>query len=388
MKLVRLLLGIVIVFAALWVVVGEQMSGASADATLNAPVVTLRAETAGVLTLPDRSLGSRITRGEIIAEVEDRLVDRLRSDDLEMEAAFAAAGTARTGTTLGELRALLDSLETRGATYGEERLADLRVRRDHARARLDMLEGPEGAALDEAEDLLETVDQDGGRLPGEPRRLDLVIDHARERLELLEIALRAAEAGVWLGDGYNDAPVSEQKAYELRAEIARLEAQFAEQETREAAIAARLSRERVRVNTLTGGGIAAPVTGLYWEELQADGVSVQRGDPILRLVDCERTLVTVSVTERVYNDLTVGEAATVRLSGAERAWPGTVVRLAGPGAATIYNHLAIAPSQKHLERFDVAIEVPDLTADAELGCAIGRTGRAFFDRRPLDWLRR
>jgi hypothetical protein len=22
-----------------------------------------------------------------------------------------------------------------------------------------------------------------------------------------------------------------------------------------------------------------------------------------------------------------------------------------------------------------------------LGCAIGRTGRAFFDTRPLDWLR-
>jgi hypothetical protein len=47
----------------------------------------------------------------------------------------------------------------------------------------------------------------------------------------------------------------------------------------------------------------------------------------------------------------------------------------------------VAPSARHLERFDVAVAVPGLQEDPELACAIGRTGRVFFDARPLDWLR-
>ena len=65
----------------------------------------------------------------------------------------------------------------------------------------------------------------------------------------------------------------------------------------------------------------------------------------------------------------------------------SVARLAGSGAATVYEHLAVAPSQKHLERYDVLLLVPGLAADPEIGCIIGQTGRAFFDRRPLDLFR-
>ena len=108
---------------------------------------------------------------------------------------------------------------------------------------------------------------------------------------------------------------------------------------------------------------------------------------MLRLLDCDSTLVTVSVTEGVYNRLTVGEAAVFKLSGEGRSFSASVIRLAGPGAATIYQNLAIAPGQRHLERYDVALIVPSLREAPELRCAVGRTGRAFFEARPLDWLR-
>ena len=225
------------------------------------------------------------------------------------------------------------------------------------------------------------------RLPGEPYADKLVLDHARERVELLEIALRTAEQGVFLGDGYNDSPNSEQQASELAKVIGTLEAELAEDKAREAAYAGRLSRERVRVNGLSGGDLAAPVNGLFWEVLEADGVTVQRGDPVLRLVNCDAMMVTLSVTERIYNTLAIGQDAEFRLSGSSQVLPATVSRLAGSGAATVYEHLAVAPSQKHLERYDVALNVPGLGQGSESACAIGRTGRAFFERRPLDWLR-
>ena len=98
-------------------------------------------------------------------------------------------------------------------------------------------------------------------------------------------------------------------------------------------------------------------------------------------------MVTLSVTESVFNGLTIGGSAKFRLGGASDIYDATIGRLAGSGAETIYRDMAVAPSQRHLERFDVTLIVPALRDAGPEGCLIGRTGRAFFDTRPQDWLR-
>lgn len=143
----------------------------------------------------------------------------------------------------------------------------------------------------------------------------------------------------------------------------------------------------MRLNLLSGAAVQSTANGQLWEILAADGEIVQRGQDVLRLADCDRVIVTLSVSENVYNRLKIGDSAAFRLSGDGRSFVGTIIRLAGSGAATVYENLAVAPSQRHLERFDVALLVPALRNDADLRCAIGRTGRAFFEARPLDVLR-
>lgn len=386
MRFLRLLIGLVVVVVALWVIIGEQMSGASANAVVNARITTVRADVAGTLALPDRALGGLVSEGESIAAIEDPLVDTVRLSDLRMERAFAEAEIASAASLVKETRSIRQALVERTGIYRKERLADLRTQLDHARRRLEILES--GGLPDEREQELGGVTDTGtARLPFEPLRSDLALDHARERVETLEIAVRAAEQDVFLGDGYNDSPNAEQRAVELESQIAGYEADRDRAEARLAAIDERLQREAVRTNRLSGDEIAAPVNGRYWEILQADGVTVQRGDPVLRLVDCDSTFMTLSVTERVYNTLRIGQPASFRMQGQGRLFDATVARLAGSGAETIYRNIAVAPSQKHLERFDVALLVPELNADVDLGCAIGRTGRAFFEGRPLDGLR-
>lgn len=76
------------------------------------------------------------------------------------------------------------------------------------------------------------------------------------------------------------------------------------------------------------------------------------------------------------------------MNGSVQLLSGVVTRVAGSGASTVYENLAIAPSERHLERFDVTLDVPALRQEPELFCLIGRTGRVFFEDRPLDWLRR
>ena len=98
-------------------------------------------------------------------------------------------------------------------------------------------------------------------------------------------------------------------------------------------------------------------------------------------------MITLSVPESVYNRLRIGDTGEFRLNGSEAVYHGTVSRLAGSGAATIYQNLAVAPSRRALEQFDVTLLLSDLDRNDQLACAIGRTGRVFFESRPLDQLR-
>lgn len=382
MRHVRLLIGILAVIVAIWIVVGEQMAGASGSAVVNAQVVTLRTDTAGTLRLQDRTLGTRISSGETLAMLEDPLVDAVRLDDLRMERDLARAELAAIRSMIEKTEAHRTRLQARSERFRTEHANAIRTRLDHAKTRLSIMEET-GLPDAERQELIDALDAGQTRLPLEPLVSELALDHARERVATLEITLRTAEAGVLL----NDRDSAEQRALQLERELARLKADAARANHRITAVEERVAREQVRVNERHGGEIASPVDGLYWEILQADGVNVQRGDPILRVVDCTTTKVTLSVSERVYNTLSPGQAAQFRMTGGSRTFDATVARLGGSGAATLYRNLAVAPSQRHLERFDVMLIVPQLNADPDLGCAIGRTGRAFFDRRPLDWWR-
>lgn len=382
----RVVIGAIIVLFAVWIIAGEQLAGASADATVNARLATLRSPIAGALSIPERPLGSPVSRGEVIATVQDQRVDGVRLDDLRMEADFARAIVARFTTLRDETSAIMDALEGRSEQFRMARITEIETRLDFARKRLDILQFG---------DLPDGFDIRPPQNPGventntaeTPGLRELWINAVSEQIAVLENALETAQKGVFLGDGYNDAPNAGQRLTELKSEMASITAQLSEAESRLTAVSTRLEREQLRVARGEGGELTSPVNGLYWEALASNREDVQRGDPVARLLDCDSTVVTLSVTESVYDTLTVGQEAVFRPRGEDRNFKATVLRLGGAGAETLYRNLAVAPSQKHLERYDVMVLVPELNADPELGCAIGRTGRVFFDRRPLDWFR-
>lgn len=383
MRYSRLLIGLALIFVALWVIVGEQMSGVSANAVVNAPLSTLRAPVAGQITLQDRPLGSAVRRQDELATVVDPLVDSIRVNDLVMEQSFATAEVTALTARIAALAPQIDSLSARRDAFEAGRIAEIEARLSHARERLQLLQ--EGVGADAS--MTGLLNQDQATQANDPRSTDIAINLAQERVAVLQIELGAAETGVFLGDGYNDAPYSEQRRTELVTERDRLTVDLAQAEARLAAVSARLEQERLRLNLLSGAALQATANGQLWEVLAADGETVQRGQDVLRLADCDRAIVTLSVSENVYNRLKIGDGAAFRLSGDGRNFDGTIIRMAGSGAATVYKNLAVAPSQRHLERFDVALLVPALRNEADLRCSIGRTGRAFFEARPLDVLR-
>jgi multidrug resistance efflux pump len=127
---------------------------------------------------------------------------------------------------------------------------------------------------------------------------------------------------------------------------------------------------------------------MAWDFLVDDGEYARRGQDLVKLVDCRSLVVTASVTEALYDSLSIGTAVQFRLFGDDRIFDGTITRLGGSGASTLYANLAVGPSAEHLERFDVTVNVPELANQPDLSCAIGRTGRVIFTSGPLATLRR
>ena len=125
-----------------------------------------------------------------------------------------------------------------------------------------------------------------------------------------------------------------------------------------------------------------------WDFGVDDGEYARRGQDLVRLADCRTLIVTASVTESLYDRLTIGAPVQFRLFGDDRIFDGTIIRLGGSGASALYVNLAVAPSQEHLERFDVTVSVPALSAQPDLDCAIGRTGRVIFTAGPIAKIRR
>ncbi len=383
MRFGRLLMGALLILVASWIVVGEQISGVSSNAVVNARLSTVRTPISGTLEMPWRPLGARVTQGEVLVTVTDALVDTVHLHDLELERSLAVAGSERYRRLIEDTAREIAVMQERINIYKTQRAAEIEAKLGRAKERVALLMAdrpsvvvlrPEG--LDEHAKV-SGIDADS-----------IALSFALQEVETLAISREAFRQGVNLGDGYDDTSATGQKLMEQSAERARLAAELALSDDRITALDVRIAAERRRDNLLAGNAMSAPTNGILWEVLAGDREVVQRGQEILKIMNCDSALVTLSVPDVVYDRLRVGQTAKFRLNQTNTIYDGTITRIAGSGAKTIYGNLAVAPSAKHLERFDVALLVPALRENTDLRCAVGQTGRVFFEHRPLDWLRK
>lgn len=389
MRYLRLCIGFFLLFGALYVIVVEQMTGASANAFVNAPLLTARAPVAGDVDLPDRAPGAFIKEGSTLFSVEDARADQVRLNDLQLERDLLAADLTSYKTERDARREALRWIESTAGKYAAARTRELEITAGGAPSDPDTSPNrdqppSESGSLTVDENKLAPDENDPDRF------LELsgaFLDGAIEDFAGLEaLQLLAARRAIYLDDSAGAAWNMALRQREAETSLTLVEANIARTEEQLTAYEIRIERELSRLVKLRGDTLSSPVNGVLWQELTANGVNVQRGDPIMNIADCASVLVTLSVSETIYNSLSTGDTATFRPLGGDEAMQGTVARLAGSGAASVYEGMAVAPSEEHLQRFDVALVVPELRTDPVDGCSIGRTGRVFFDDRPLDIL--
>ena len=206
---------------------------------------------------------------------------------------------------------------------------------------------------------------------------------AAARLLRLQIELDSAKTGVFLRDGANDVPYSQQQRDRLVLRRQDLEAQVLEEGSRSTRIAAEITEERERLDRLSHVDLFMPARHVVWAVAASPGSTVTEGQTLLDLASCERRFVAVELPEREFEQTKPGDAAAVRLIGSDEWHQGIVRQVRGSAARTDDRLLAAQVPTPNPGSITVEVELPELEASSQQNsfCNIGRLAEVRFARR-------
>jgi len=350
------------------------------EAVVNADIVTLSAQIDGeVQTGPSiLEIGTSFARGDVLLHITNERADRSRADDLASEIQRLTDDRPGIEARLADARMRLADLTEQMRIFKEARTLQLEARQDELRAELAAAQ----ARNEEANTTLERFATLAGKgwtsraQLNQAQRDGSIAEKsqaaAQKRLDAVGVELAAAQRGVFVGLGSGDRPRYMQRTDQLEQQVSNLVETLAERDQRLARLNERLAGERARYGLLAAAKVAAPAKGRIWETPVSPGQQVHRGQEVLRVLYCDRPLITAFVSERVYDQLQVGSPARFLPRGDQQELAGRVIRLSRVSPS----NLAIQPPAATKEAYHVAVSVPKLDGE---DCLVGRTGRLEFD---------
>ena len=382
-RVIKSVLAIVVAIALAWVPVTRLLTTRSAEATVNARLVNLRAPIDGTVEVvaPSLTVGTSVDPGEPLLRISNLRADRQRLDDLRRTERSLQAETKADAAQLASLEELGNQLKAQYSAFQEGRVRQLEARHDKLAADVKGAEAERADAeksVKRSQDLNKRGVQTIATLLHAERDLKVAVQKvaaAKKLLEGNEIELEGARKGFFVGDSYNDVPRSAQRLNEVEHEIVTLKGKLDQNRSRLAFLAEDIATESKLFDRHSEATVKATVKGRIWEVLTANGEEARSGQDLLRILDCSAAVVTATVSESVYNSLWVGQPVSFRLRGASNELPGSVAALTGltPAGA----NLAIQQSALSREPYHVTIAVPALAARRD--CSVGRTGGVTFD---------
>jgi multidrug efflux pump subunit AcrA (membrane-fusion protein) len=188
-------------------------------------------------------------------------------------------------------------------------------------------------------------------------------------------ALIMSRQGTFVTDGYNDTSQSAQGILEVELQLADVRVRLAGTAKELEGAKQDLIKEERRDRDLSTAVIRASVSGRVWEIMTAPGEHVNAGQTLMRLLDCSSAIVSASVSESVFQKLSIGQHATFKPADGGGIVQGWIVDLSGLAAVASNN--AIQSSLLLGQPYHVTLKFPDLANRPQ--CEISRAGLVTFD---------
>jgi multidrug resistance efflux pump len=338
-RVFKALVGVAVIAIFGWLPLRALWQTSSVEAVVNSRLVTLRSPIDGQVVAATNLSSERnvVDQGALILRIVNSRGDRVRLDDLRRQRARLENERPSVAAKLSSAEAAQKDLARQAAQFREGRIRQLEARLAENEAAISVAVARKeeaAAAVERGSSLtrsgsLSTVEL--ARLTREQTIAQQNEHAARRRLDATQIEIAGAREGTFLGDSYNDRPSSVQREEEMRQRIDTFGADLAQIDAEVGWLSSEIGSEEIRFANQSEALVKLPVTGRIWEIMTAAGEDVRAGQPLARILDCSSTVVTANVTERVYNQLQIGQAAQFHPADGSADVGGKIVNLTGGG---------------------------------------------------------
>jgi multidrug resistance efflux pump len=336
--LIRPALGISLLGLATWALVPLLIDVRSAQAIVNAPVVTLRSPIDGtVIFLCQTASGANVRANTALFEVKNALADDDRLDALKDEQSHLLARINGLRRQQASLVGLRDKLTATVRKYEEARLRTLEVEREEAQARVNAAEAVKKQRNSE-EDQIKRLQDSHGVSAQDTVAVHFAADAAQHSLvqaqkneENIEEQIRALRDGVHIGpgDGRNDLPYSAQRLHEISFRIEEVRAALGQDEATLAQLRRHISAEEKRMAGRSGFTATAPADWIVWRRHVVSGAPIKADSPLMDMIDPSEIFIDAVIHEKNLTRVRPGNKARVRIAGSDKERMAVVRQVIG-----------------------------------------------------------
>jgi multidrug resistance efflux pump len=335
----------------------------SSSAFVNSELVRVTAPIAGRLTRDLPPKGDFIDQPQSVTLIEALSRDHRHLLQITSQYTVAKERADLARKQLAEIAATDDELSKRTKIYRAGMIARLGHERDESKAE-------KAGCLMEVEQRREV----GARME------QLVKAGTASQIRTNELV--SAQDGVFLRDGANDAPYSQQQRDRLLLRRQELETKVLEEGLQTSQLATEMQEERERLDRLSHFDLRLPGDHVVWSVAASPGSAVTEGQTLLDLADCQHRFVDVELPGREFEQIRPGAPAFVRLIGSDDWKQGQVRQVRGSAARADDRLLAAQVPKPDPNSITVEVGLPqeDATMDRKNFCNIGRLAEVRFER--------
>jgi multidrug resistance efflux pump len=389
---VRITVGILLLIGAVIAVLPVVTGYTSLDGTVNARISVVSSP---IVIVDPPKVGVPLLGGVELFGIRNDQIDR--AAEVQMEAELEAARTRLKATVDQQthLAALRNDLKARRQEYQKASIQNLTLEIEIRGQRIATAEAMKQAA---DADLVRKQ-----RLGASGIVADVMVEQARAasiaaenagfsaKSELLRLSqhLDTMKQGIFVGEGRNDVPYSQQRIDEISIQLAELEFREKELKARIDQLQTQHDDQRDRNRVLSYAIIRMPFEGVIWRNTVVAGSHVLEGNELLQVLDCRDLFVDVIVSEVDYDQIYPGRAAQVRLLGSANTLEGKVRSVRGSAAVVADVVLAAKPPQSLGKDARIRVDLTDssLNTDYANFCQVGRSVQVRFRTRSLPIVR-
>lgn len=378
-KLIRRSLAAAIVFVAIVVIVPSLFVEQSFNAIINGRVISIHTPVEGTVSYFSKEVGDSIKAKEHVALIKNIRLSASYRKELEVERNSLQERVRGFNQHLGELRSMRESLRSKlkNTKSFESARIDKQIQEQEFElaAQKNILAGQEILL---AKQSFLTKSGSVGTMDYENTKHAVMaiknrIASLESRIGALKIEREALANDVFLGQGRNDVPYTQQKIDEITVSISETNSRKLEQERRIQEISQQIFSEDDRLTLNRTAELISPVRGLIWKKMFPDGSEVVIGSEVAQVVDCERLFLEVEVNENSLSKIDLGTFVKYRVRNTDQWLQGKVTGKSGSGRTLTDTSLA---AELFLERTQakviVQVNPQDLDPDPRNHCHIGR----------------